>query len=149
MGTGLGILAEAAMENTKNVIAADINAEAVSLARAKGISSVRSDLFSDVQGKFDLIIFNPPYLPEDNKEDEESRLSTTGGKKGHEILERFLAEAAKHLKDNGKILIIASSLTGDVEKIMAKYSFKFKCLEQKKLFFEKLYVYLLNRSGDI
>ncbi len=142
LGTGSGIQALTALEKTKDVLAADINSEAVKNCKKLGIKAVKSDLFSNIQGKFDLIIFNPPYLPDDNlnlKDD----LNYIGGKKGSEILDKFFSQAKKHLNKNGKILIVFSSLTLDVNKIIKKYRFKFKKLSEQKFFFEKLFVYLI------
>ena len=145
IGSGSGIQAEVALKKTKNILAVDINKEAVKLLKGKGINSKYSDLFSNVKGKFDLIIFNPPYLPEEEKEDLETKLVTTGGKYGYEILERFFKNAKKFLNKNGKILIVFSSLTNKkkVDSLVKKYGFKIKLLEEKGLFFERLYVYLI------
>lgn len=139
MGTGSGIQAEAAKDC--DVLAVDINQECVDFVRKKGINCIKSDLFENVKGKFDLIIFNPPYLPEDEEEPEDSKLSTTGGKKGNEILERFFSQVENYLNKNGKILIVFSSLTPDVDKIIKKYGFSYKKLSEQKIPFETLYVY--------
>lgn len=141
IGTGSGILAKAAFEKTKDVLAVDINPKAVKHAMSLGIKAVCSDLFSKVKGKFDLIIFNPPYLPFERNEDRKTALQVAGGKKGHEIIEMFLKEAKKHLEKNGKILLLFSSLSGDIESIMAKEGYKFKKIDEELLFFEKLFVY--------
>ena len=140
MGTGSGILAVAAAEKGCDVVAVDIDEECVEFVRKKGIKAVVSDLFSSISSKFDWIIFNPPYLPEDVREDEESKLVTAGGKKGHEIIERFLSEVGDYLNDGGRILIVFSSLSGDIPGIIGKWGFKYKVLEEKKMFFEKLFV---------
>jgi release factor glutamine methyltransferase len=140
VGTGSGILALAALENTKDILAVDIDNEAVELVRKKGINAVISDLFEKVGSKFDWVIFNPPYLPEDGEEDEESKIITTGGKKGYELIEKFFSEVGNYLNKDGRILIVFSSLSGDVGNIIRKYGFKFRVLEEKKLFFEKLFV---------
>ncbi len=139
MGTGSGIQARAALENNCEVLAIDINQEAVDYVKKKGIRVIKSDLFSNVEGKFDVIIFNPPYLPEEELEDEESKLCTTGGKKGSEIVERFLKEVKHYLNENGFILVVVSSLTG---KDLFE-GFKFEVLSEKSFFFEKLYAYRL------
>ncbi|MDP2907439.1 MAG: DUF2431 domain-containing protein [Nanoarchaeota archaeon] len=144
IGAGSGIQALTALEKTKDVIAVDINKEAVKLLKQKKITAKVSDLFSNVKGKFDLIIFNPPYLPKDEREPEDSALTTTGGKKGYEIIEKFLRQAKKFLKKEGKILLVVSSLTEDVEKLFKKHGYTFEKLEEKKEFFEKLFIYLLN-----
>src|SRR3989338_1304496 len=65
MGTGSGVQALAALEKTKDVLAADINPECVEYVKKKGVNALQSDLFSNITEKFDWIIFNPPYLPED------------------------------------------------------------------------------------
>ena len=62
VGTGSGCIA-AALARDCEIVATDINPHAVFCARQKGIDVVRSDLFSGIRGTFDLIIFNPPYLP--------------------------------------------------------------------------------------
>ena len=141
MGSGSGILAEEALKKTKEVSAVDIDEKAVNELRKKGINAIKSDLFENVKGKFDLIIFNPPYLPEERIEDK----AIYGGKKGYGIIERFFKDAKKFLNKNGKILIIFSSLTDKkkVDQIIKNNGFEFKCLEEKKLFFESLYVYLV------
>ena len=138
IGTGSGILAEIALENTKDVLAVDINEEAVEHCKKKGINCVKSDLFSNIKGRFDVIIFNPPYLPKDEDEDDEIRVITTGGEKGYEIIERFIKESKNHLDKDGIILIVFSTLTGDVESLIKKYGYKSELLEEKSLFFEKL-----------
>ncbi len=69
VGTGSGIQALAAASNSKvrDVTAVDVNPEAVSSLKGKNrkITVKQSDLFENVTGKFNIIIFNPPYLPQD------------------------------------------------------------------------------------
>lgn len=137
MGTGFGIQALAALEKTPDVLAVDINEDAVEFVKSKGINAKVSNLFSKVDGKFDLIIFNPPYLPS-NKYDKDR--STSGGIK---VIDRFLLQAKKFLNKEGKILIVFSSLTGDIDSLLKKYGYKFECLETQSHFFEKLFVYLI------
>ena len=153
LGTGSGILALEALKYSKNVLASDINKEAVDYVKSlsQKLRAIQSDLFSHIKGKFDLILFNPPYLPEEKAEmkrlmGKELTLITTGGKKGYEIIERFFSEVKIHLKKNGEIIIIFSSLTNKkkVDKIIKKYGFKFKLIDSEKLFFEELYVYLVS-----
>lgn len=153
MGTGSGFLAELALEKTKEVFAVDINPEAVEVCKKKGINAHVSDLFNNVNEKFDLIIFNPPYLPEERdyygikmtKEDFNyvNDIALVGGKEGWETIDRFLKEAKNYLNKNGKVLLGFSSLSGDILKIMEKYNYKYKKLGEKRIFFEVLYVYLL------
>jgi len=140
VGVGSGILMESALKKTDKVEGVDINHEAIKFCKNKKLNVYYSDLFSNVKGKFDLIIINPPYLPEDEIKDKD----LVGGKKGYEIIDRFFAEVKNYLEKNGKILILFSSLTNKekVDEIIKKNKFKFKLLEEKNYFFEKLYVYL-------
>ena len=142
-GTGSGIQALEAKKLGADVLASDISKECIDLVNKKEIKTIKSDLFENIKGKFDIIIFNPPYLPEEPLEPKDSALSTTGGKKGNEILERFLKQAKDYLNKNGKILIVFSSLTPNVNDLLKKYNYKFKKVDEQKIFFESLYVYLI------
>ena len=144
VGTGSGVLAETALENTKDVLALDINDESIEYCKKKNINAIQSDLFQNINGKFDLIIFNPPYLPKNEEEDEDLNLMVAGGEKGYEVIERFLKEAKNYLEKNGIILMVFSTLTGDVESLIKKYGYRYELLEEESLFFEKLKVLKLN-----
>lgn len=145
LGTGSGILAEDALKYTNDVLAADIDQDAVDFCNRKGIKTIRSDLFSDINGKFDLIIFNPPYLPDEEREDPETRRVVSGGKNGYEIIEKFLKNSREFLNEKGKILLLFSSLTmkSKIDDLIVQNRFKSRTLETKNLFFEKLYVYMV------
>lgn len=144
MGTGSGIQAvTAALKNDVcEVTAVDINHDALrradKRARSKGIRHkikfIWSDLFNNISDKFDWIIFNPPYLPSEGAADE---MSWAGGEKGFEVIDRFLSEAKRYLKENGGILMVYSSQT-NLE--LDKYDYKVEIIRKKKLFFEELFV---------
>ena len=144
VGSGSGILAKAALySGAKGVLCVDINNECVKYLKKEGFKAIQSDLFSNVRGKFDLIVFNPPYLPEDEREDSESSRITSGGKKGNEIIIRFLKESLNHLEENGIILIVVSNLTGKIN--FKKFGFKMRIIASKKIFMEKLEVWELRK----
>ena len=75
IGTGTGIIALHAAKNGAVVTTVDKNQKAVKNARGNAeknginIDIKQSDLFSSVDGMFDVIIFNPPYLPSDKMEE--------------------------------------------------------------------------------
>jgi len=140
MGFGSGYILEFLHNRGfKNLIGADINGVAVKNLKKKGFNAVKSNLFSDIHGKFDLIVFNPPYLPHDKDEDNESSIITTGGKHGSEIINRFLRDAKNHLTEKGKIFLLISSLTKGIDC----GGYNKNILSEKKLFFEKLEVWEL------
>ncbi|MAG45256.1 MAG: hypothetical protein CMH63_00595 [Nanoarchaeota archaeon] len=142
VGVGSGILMKAALKSTKKVSGVDIDKENVEFCKKKGLNVKESDLFSNVNGKFDFIIFNPPYLPSEKGEKDYRDL--IGGKKGWEIIERFFKDVKKYLEKEGKVLILFSSLTNKkkVDGIIKRNKFEFELLEEKSMFFESLYVYL-------
>ncbi|MCR4284987.1 MAG: methyltransferase [archaeon] len=138
MGTGSGILAETALEflPKEAITAADIDSESIEFVRGKGFKAIKTDLFSEIEGNFDLITFNAPYLPKDSREPEDSQVATTGGEKGDEVAVRFLEGAKKHLNEGGKILLLVSSLTpmNQLEKFGPKE------VARKKIFMEELVI---------
>lgn len=144
IGSGSGIIAETAIKaGCSSLLASDINEKSIRLLKSKKIKAVKSDLFSKIKGKFDIIAFNPPYLPEDKMEDKYSMQATTGGKKGDEIILKFLKEAKRHLNNKGIILLVVSSLTYKDRIISLLYKLKMKktIIAEKSLFFEKLEVW--------
>jgi release factor glutamine methyltransferase len=97
-----------------------------------------------VPHEFHVIIFNPPYLPEDTQEPQDSKTATTGGKKGNEIILKFLEQAKSYLEKNGTIFLITSSLAEDIN--FEKFGYKAKEIGCENLFFERLCVYELMRK---
>lgn len=143
MCTGSGILAVVALKSkAKSITAVDINPKGLDLIEQKEIVKIHSNLFKKVKGKFELIICNPPYLPEDKLEDTESKLATTGGKRGDEFILKFLKESKNYLEKNGKILLLVSSLTprDRISKLLKELKLKSKTVAKKKVFFETLEV---------
>lgn len=153
IGCGTGIIslycAEADPEN--KVEGVDINPDAVSLAKRNAklnnIENVRfyeSDLFSKVNGRYNWIIFNTPYLPT-RKEDRisgEINKAFDGGNFGREVIERFIENSPKHLEKGGGILLVISSLSGKDEIVdkLENIGFKAKIMDEESLFFERIYV---------
>jgi len=75
----------------------------------QNIKIVRSDIFENLNEKYDLILANPPYVPFGHisssvllYEPLEAVLATD---KGLKIIKKFLKEAKKHLKDGGEIFM--------------------------------------------
>jgi len=143
IGAGSGINLETAKNlgvKTENLFSSDINQKAVNHCKKLGFNCVKSDLFQNIKGKFDIVIFNPPYLPEDKREPKDSRIATTGGKKGSEIINKFLKQAKEHLNNKGKIFLLTSSLTKEIKW----QNWKKKIIGREKLFFERLCIWEIN-----
>ncbi|MEK6825860.1 MAG: HemK2/MTQ2 family protein methyltransferase [Nanoarchaeota archaeon] len=144
MGAGSGIQCEEALKaGASSVLAVDDDRVIVQLLKRKNIPALHSDLFEKIKERFDVIVFNPPYLPFDEREDKESRRITTGGKNGDELILRFLKEAPKHLNRKGMILLLLSSLTPKkiILKLLEKQKMRYEIVAKEKLFFEKLEVW--------
>jgi release factor glutamine methyltransferase len=154
MGTGSGILAikAAQTKSTREVIAADLNQNAVNQLKQtikdkylSKITPIQSNLFENITGTFDLIIFNAPYLPQDKGIED---LALYGGKKGYETIQEFLKQASSHMQQDGTILLLFSTLTNKpkVEELINNYLFEFKKIDSLKIAFEELYVYEIKKS---
>jgi len=123
MGTGCGILGIVASEKAAEVVAVDINPYAVRCAKdnaklnrvADKMFFVQGDLFTPIrtEEKFDLILFNAPYLPVEHKEDGSwLGCAWAGGASGRQVIDRFIYEAPKHLEQAGRIFLMQSTLSG-------------------------------------
>ncbi len=119
IGSGSGINLQTALKSKikkQNIFSCDINKKAVEYCKNLGFNCILSNLFKKIpEQKFDIIIFNPPYLPEDKNEPKESKLATTGGKHGNEITIKFLKQAKDYLAKNGRIFLITSSLSKEID----------------------------------
>ena len=116
IGTGSGIVTAAMMRDAPEhrYAATDISPHAVACAKANRVPVIRADLFSGIRGRFDLIIFNAPYLPTAPAERVDGWLDRAwnGGDDGRAVINRFLGQAPAFLADRGSILLLLSSLTG-------------------------------------
>lgn len=132
MGTGsgsLGIVA-AVKGKAREVLAVDINPHAVEAARANAVRNGvgdrvvtrQSDVFSAVDGAFDLIIFNPPFQWFAARDVADAAMTD----ENYGALTTFFAQAREHLTENGRMVIFFSTM-GDVDylqKLIADAGFK-------------------------
>jgi release factor glutamine methyltransferase len=149
MGTGSGVLAIEAAKKASVVFAADISKEAIKIARENAelnginnIEFIQSDLFSSLPHiKFDIILFNPPYL--DLKPKSIFDYAICDYKK--RTIKRFLKEAKDYLKENGHIEIAYSSIADPyvVMEYAKNIGWKIEKIAEKKIPGEKLYVFKL------
>jgi HemK-related putative methylase len=152
IGTGSGIQAIAASMNDKveSVLGVDIQKGVIEYCQKniknRKISFKQSDLFENIEGVFDTIIFNPPYLPQELKLRD---LTLEGGKKGYEVVERFLNDVNGFLKREGVVLLVFSSLTkkDKVEQFMGNNLLDFSEIDKDHIFFEDIYIYKLEKSA--
>ncbi|MFX0094312.1 MAG: HemK2/MTQ2 family protein methyltransferase, partial [Candidatus Hodarchaeota archaeon] len=126
IGTGSGILSIHLMKIFKGAkfVATDISLVSGEIARENIINNlphpspqfniIVMDLFAGFQIRplFDLILFNPPYVPTSQEEMSQGGIFRTwaGGQDGTEVILRFLHKAPKFLVSRGQILLLLSSL---------------------------------------
>lgn len=152
IGTGTGIIAIIAAKRASKVIATDINPHAIDCAvkniitnKTYNVELRKGNLFEPVEGeKFDLILFNTPYLPSstDEKSDDELDAAWNGGLDGREVIDRFLEEVTDYLNPDGKVQMVQSSLS-DNKKTLKKFEdlgFKASITACEKCFFEEIVV---------
>ncbi|HLC50716.1 MAG TPA: HemK2/MTQ2 family protein methyltransferase [Candidatus Nanoarchaeia archaeon] len=151
VGTGSGIQAIAAAQSSRvdSVLAIDVQKGVINYCKKnitnRKIKFAHSDLFKNVKGTFDTIIFNPPYLPQELKiRDKELE----GGKKGYEVIEEFLGNVNNYLNADGLILMVFSSLTNKekINEFIKNSLLEFEELEKMHIFFEDLFVYKIKKS---
>jgi release factor glutamine methyltransferase len=96
------------------IMGTDCNSHAAMITHRTGVPVVRTDLAAGLRGPFDLILFNPPYLPTqpEDRIDDWLEYALDGGVTGREVIKRFLFEAKSLLSPQGRVLLLISSLTG-------------------------------------
>ncbi len=153
MGTGCGILGILAAKKAGKVVAVDINPYAVQCARINAklnhakekIDVRRGNLFEPLKEyeKFDVVIFNPPYLP--SKADSKKtwmEKAWSGGPTGRSLIDKFISEARNHLKRGGRIFLVQSSLAniGETVRKLEEVGFRVNIVAERKVAFERIVV---------
>lgn len=139
MGCGSGVLGLtlAAERPSWHVTLADVSEDALALtkenAAALGIGNarfLRSDLFSAVEGEFDGVVANLPYVPESERASlsrevmHDPALALFGGVDGLDVIRRFIPEALRRLKPGGwMVLEIGHDQASQVEEILRSSGF--------------------------
>jgi release factor glutamine methyltransferase len=144
VGTGSGIVSLFVKDVAASVVATDISPIACKNARINGVPVVRTDLSKGICGRFDLIIFNPPYLPTSPGEKLTSWLNRAfdGGPTGRDEIVRFLGGADNILSPGGRIMMVVSTLTGvdEIKKMFGGHGFRAVEVASEKIPFERLVV---------
>ncbi|OIO26993.1 hypothetical protein AUJ14_00825 [Candidatus Micrarchaeota archaeon CG1_02_55_22] len=164
-GTGLAGITAALKPEVNEVVFADINPLAIACSRGNAqrngvlakASFTESDLFNNLEGKFDTIMFNPPYLPTAQDEHVKGLLDEAfdGGPDGRAVSDLFIKTVANFLNHNGIILLVSSSLASSEEdgkgneetkKKLEDQGFAVEEIGRESFFFEKLVVLLARKN---
>ena len=164
IGTGTGLIALSCTKKGADVVCSDINPFAIDLVAQNyqenknkliGTFEIRlGDLFSVLENDelFDIIIFNPPYLP--TKPDELIGgtgwidKATSGGTSGLELTINFIRGLHPYLAENGSAYFIYSSLSDrkELENCINKSNFDYSIISSITYGDETLDVYKIKKK---
>ena len=120
IGTGSGAIALALAKNRPDwsVTAADISEDALELATENAkrqnldLTFIRTDCFSEISSKYDIIVSNPPYISREDQEEvglnvlhSEPHLALFADEDGLAIYRRIGEDSKDYLNDGGKIYL--------------------------------------------
>jgi release factor glutamine methyltransferase len=153
IGCGRCLISRMIAPKVQSLLVTDINPHAIRWAKCCGLNSVRADLFNGLKAKFDLIIFNPPYLPtaKDEKESGWMNYALDGGESGRDTILRFIEDLKDHITPEGRCLLLVSSLCG-LEEILKKIqAVGLRAVEiaNERYFFERLCVLRIEAADGI
>lgn len=139
MGCGSGVLGLtlAAERPSWQVTLADVSEDALALAKENAAALeignarlLRSDLFSVIEGEFDGIVANLPYVPESERASlsrevmHDPALALFGGADGLDVIRRFIPEAFRRLKPGAWLVLeIGHDQASQVEEILRSSGF--------------------------
>jgi release factor glutamine methyltransferase len=147
IGTSSGTIFRELSKNFSIAIGTDIDFNSLkhSLSMSKNDRLICCDAATALHNvKFDLIVSNPPYLPNAVNHTDKT---VDGGPTGIEVSIHFLTNAIDKLNNNGKILILVSNLS-DKEKLdrfISQNNLTKKQIAQKDLFYEMLQIIELGK----
>jgi len=144
LGCGSGVSAIFAASVAQHVVAVDISRVAVANAQencrrfdVQNVDVRESDMFSNVDGKFNLILANPPYIAADF-EDKEEQFATSV-----RFLPILFSEVHKHLEKGGKLLVqYPGWFKGHIRNLAEKHGLKVTRIERMPR--KSLYLSLLS-----
>lgn len=147
IGTGSGAIAVSLKESCPlwQVTASDLSVDALELARENAklnrvdISFIQSDVFENISGSFDIIVSNPPYISENDKNEvglnvlaSEPKMALFADEDGLAIYRQIIERAAKHLSPQGKLYFeIGYKQGSDLKKLLSLH-FPDKCVRVLK-----------------
>jgi methylase of polypeptide subunit release factors len=123
LGCGSGVASVFCAPKAREVVAVDISLPAVRnteencrLHGLKNVKVMQSDMFSRVEGKFDTILANPPYI-EDDFEAEDRQFATS-----RKYVPALFARVRDHLAENGRLVIqFPASARPRIEKLASQH----------------------------
>ena len=138
IGTGSGAIA-LALANSRpdwKITASDLSKDALSLAAENAqfcglnLTLVQSDCLDAIQGKFDIIASNPPYISEEDKDEvglnvltSEPHMALFAEEDGYEVYRKIAEQAGDYLTEKGKIYLEIGYKQGEHVKKLFESAF--------------------------
>lgn len=144
IGTGTGIIPiilAHKFQKRVEILGVDISTKALTVAIENAQKYLeaniaifrKSDLFSNIKEKFDIIVSNPPYIPKKMKSEMQSEVLDfepetalfTNDEKGIEFYEKIITEGKNYLEENGFMLFeLGINQSEDVENLFKQNGYK-------------------------
>lgn len=136
--TGSGVIAvSVAKQKNTEVTASDISEKALKIAKRNSsmhntkVNFIKSDLFKNINGKFDIILSNPPYIETEviktlsSDVKAEPIIALDGGKDGLDFYREIAQNAKNHLSTNGYLIVeIGNNQKDEVTKILKENGYE-------------------------
>lgn len=136
-GSGCIGLACAWYNEDAEVVMSDISVEAIELAKenialhglAERVEAVQSDAFVNIEGKFDLIVSNPPYVDAEDfasmpaEYRAEPKIGLASGQDGLDFTRIILKNAAKFLNEKGTLIVEVGNSAEALEQLLPRVPF--------------------------
>lgn len=148
VGTSSGIILKELSKNFRIAIGTDLDLNSLihSQSILKNDRLICCDATSALHNvKFDLIVTNPPYLPNNPNHVDKT---IDGGPSGIEVSIHILTSALDKLTKTGKILIVVSSFSNKkkLERFIVENNLVMKQIAKKNLFYESLEIMEISRK---
>ncbi len=157
IGTGSGAIAISLKKHLdSNVTASDVSAKALEIAKENAINNnakitfIKSDIFENIKGKFDIIISNPPYIAydeeiEDIVKNNEPHIALYAKDNGLYFYKKIINQAKKYLNKKSILAFEIGMTQGHSLKEYASIYFKdSKIFVEKDLTERERYLFIIN-----
>lgn len=154
IGAGSGFVSNNLTNKFKTLTLSDINPHVISHLQSifkdnPKITILESNLFENITEKYKTIIFNPPYLPSHPLDpDDWLNKALVGGKKGNEVIIKFLEKLPEHMYLDTEVFLLYSSLSKPEEifKKLKEKALDYETINSISFDFEKLFVLKITKS---
>lgn len=154
VGCGCGLVSIHCAREGGHVTCSDINRHALKLAKSNArmnnmeLRAIRADIFRGNRSRFDIVIFNPPYLPvgpEERVAGEWIEMAVSGGSDGADLIRRFIPQLKDHLtkKGRGYMIVSSSNPVDELMELASNSGLKVEVAGKLGLFMEVVYCWRL------